>query len=360
MLEELVINKIKRYRVKLRIAGDIHHYTRHEVKYGDDGETLIVSGGGGAFMHSTNSPFEKDITFNDNIYERVEAYPNPKVSEYLEYDNLFRFRIKNIGFDIIGGMLYYLAGFSLFPYCKSTSNDDAKLHERIILMMHECFMTVLFNSKVSLIIWICIIIGFYLWIGNYVALYFRIPITIIHAFIHITTIIVLFITMETMIQYSQALDIFTSDSYSSINIFTIHINAKHNLCQNKSSTINTLTYYLSSYIIFHIMSTPIVSLYLGIYAYISGIYMGRFDNLSAGLKIEGYKNFLRFHIQKNGTLKCYVIGISKSPSKWIQNPNVNENDSNIPSYKQSNPSKWIPNGNMNQFDIVDIVDTFEI
>ena len=94
-LSELVKTHL-RGLVKLRLAGDLHHYTRHspvnnpgnDIVNADDKPMLIVSGGGGAFLHPTHT-FHDKITVEKDEYSRVCAYPSTKVSQNLSWLNLW-------------------------------------------------------------------------------------------------------------------------------------------------------------------------------------------------------------------------------------------------------------------------------
>ena len=101
-LRELIKSFLKN-RVRLRLAGDLHHYTRHvPCEERSVQPQLIVSGGGGAFLHPTH-------TFGDRIrvgedkqeYIRVTSYPNAKVSAHLSWLNLWQFRWRNFRLDIL-------------------------------------------------------------------------------------------------------------------------------------------------------------------------------------------------------------------------------------------------------------------
>ena len=52
-LDALLSRSTIKSKLRLRLAGDIHNYMRHTSKSGG-GPTLIVSGGGGAFLHPTH------------------------------------------------------------------------------------------------------------------------------------------------------------------------------------------------------------------------------------------------------------------------------------------------------------------
>jgi hypothetical protein len=91
---------------------------------------LVVSGGGGAFLHSTHGwQTGKTIAVRGTgyRYERKVVYPSKRVSLMLGWRNLFQFRKRNMGFDLIGGVLYFLIVYSLFPLCHCRYDLDAVL-----------------------------------------------------------------------------------------------------------------------------------------------------------------------------------------------------------------------------------------
>ena len=101
-LTELIRTHFKG-RVKLRIAGDLHHYTKHvpisdnkpilsndKVKdRKEEAPILIVSGGGGAFLHPTHCFQDDKIKVGGDDYKRVAAYPSTNVSLQLSWLNLW-------------------------------------------------------------------------------------------------------------------------------------------------------------------------------------------------------------------------------------------------------------------------------
>ncbi len=134
-----------RGKVRARLAGDLHHYTRHVPTNTSNGATcnisrslsldgiskiyedskynlspdkfepfieenkpdLIVSGGGGAFLHGTNA-FERDIKVGPKrqSYTRVCAYPNEKISSYLGWLIMYHFRWRGWRCDLVFALLY--------------------------------------------------------------------------------------------------------------------------------------------------------------------------------------------------------------------------------------------------------------
>merc|ERR1712151_373328 len=137
-----------------RLAGDLHHYTRHvaipksltadpskkkgtkrsrslprktsrsasynsETQKDDDSmPQLIVSGGGGAFLHGTYT-FDKQIEVGDTQqeYVRVCSYPSEKLSLSLGWLNILHFRWRNWRADIVWAVGYFGIVSSLFPLC---------------------------------------------------------------------------------------------------------------------------------------------------------------------------------------------------------------------------------------------------
>lgn len=142
-------------RCKLRMAGDLHHYMRHSCVSSDKPvyvQHLLVNGCGGAFLHPTHvfsnfnklygasykseaayPSFEDSSRVNLKIYSSI-ALSIPKLSYYFAFfpfnssiiwcsghlmqialGNILKFRKKNWQFDFIGGIIYFVLVFSMFP-----------------------------------------------------------------------------------------------------------------------------------------------------------------------------------------------------------------------------------------------------
>ena len=84
--------------------------------------TLIVSGGGGAFLHPTHVPALgaddiEEVAGTGHRYTRKVAYPPPAVSRSYSKKNLVQFRQRNFQFDLVGGVIYLLLIIPIFPLC---------------------------------------------------------------------------------------------------------------------------------------------------------------------------------------------------------------------------------------------------
>ncbi|VVB12002.1 unnamed protein product [Arabis nemorensis] len=130
---------------------------------------LIVNGCGGAFLHPTHvfSDFSK---FYGPSYETKSAYPSFHDSSRVKFfmflgfllssyhwfslhsetlcsGNILKFRKKNWQFDFIGGIIYFLLVFSLFPQVRFYSAFDflqlgleySLAHKNILIFIHCWF-----------------------------------------------------------------------------------------------------------------------------------------------------------------------------------------------------------------------------
>ncbi|KAG5506406.1 hypothetical protein JKF63_05909 [Porcisia hertigi] len=99
-------------RLRLRLAGDIHHYSRHvPVDASSEAATLVVSGGGGAFLHGARD----DVIISQGTrYRRACAFPDRDTFMNMA-SRLWGFRVINWKFDLIIGVCGFLVVVSLLP-----------------------------------------------------------------------------------------------------------------------------------------------------------------------------------------------------------------------------------------------------
>ena len=129
---------------------------------------LIVSGGGGAFLHGTHN-YAKDIKFGRKQvdYTRVCAYPSEKTSYYLALRNLYNFRARNWRCDSIFAVLYIGIVSSLFPLCGiyaeyKTYNPEHRpilLPFYVLMKVGSLMLRIIVSERVSFFFCCLIIIG---------------------------------------------------------------------------------------------------------------------------------------------------------------------------------------------------------
>jgi hypothetical protein len=100
--------------IRLRIAGDLHHYARYQ---GTDGAQLVTCGGGGAFLHPTHGLppklyLKQDKSFNQDFVLQPSVYPSAEKSKLLRW-GVFKLLQKNPGFAVVVGFIYSLYAWLL-------------------------------------------------------------------------------------------------------------------------------------------------------------------------------------------------------------------------------------------------------
>jgi hypothetical protein len=123
-------------RCRMRLAGDTHNYSRYQATEGPlpdvaaaglGGSTvegtanvdnfhcpqLVVSGGGGAFLHGTQFPGKRFIDHDGIAHARKATFPPPMKHFGLSW--IMHFRLVNWKFDVLGVALYFLLVYSLLP-----------------------------------------------------------------------------------------------------------------------------------------------------------------------------------------------------------------------------------------------------
>src|SRR5512147_978354 len=105
-LQTCVINQHAHAELRVAIAGDLHHYRRHEVADGS-GAQLITSGGGGAFLLGTMGPKVDQVEFGDppKQFALKSEFPDRRTSARLLLRN-FLFPLINPKFGLVTGILY--------------------------------------------------------------------------------------------------------------------------------------------------------------------------------------------------------------------------------------------------------------
>jgi len=329
-LEALLLEK--NIRVRIRLAGDLHHYVREESP-GDEAEDkrdmLITCGSGGAFLHPTHTKhamrekvmdLEKDddamfqdiakrvrigtcshtVSGSERRYTQVMSYPDKKISCMLALGNIFSlFRMagkragrielsqltsSNLMFAFMLGVLYCTAiYFNSFVFTESfrpngffpaDEINQLELGEFIWMWGRALIFSPLAMGVHVILIGLCCVIGKE--DGPRVSIISGIP----HALAHILTAATLF---WTAIQYS-------SNAIVAGSIVLV------------SGTV---------------VGGMLFGLYFTIMSWLGYLTNNAFSPMSN----QNYKGFLRFRIDQDGNLHGYMLGCDKVPKHWRLNPN---------------------------------------
>lgn len=189
-------------RCKLRIAGDLHHYMRHSVTCSDKPagiDHLLVNGCGGAFLHPTHV-FKNFDKFYNASYECKAAYPSYDESSKIALANILKFRKKNWQFDFIGGFIYFILVFSLFPQCKLDQilrDDSWSGHLNSFLgTVWSSYIYMLQHSYVSSVGILILTVSSYLFVPSKISRKSRAMIGFVHVATHLSAALILMMLME--------------------------------------------------------------------------------------------------------------------------------------------------------------------
>jgi hypothetical protein len=253
------------------VAGDLHHYRRHE-RVDDPRYQRIVSGGGGAYLASTHQPVfgptgsasRRTVEVGKILYAQRCAFPQPATSWRLSFLNLF-FLFKNWKVGLVTGPAYAAATW-LRPGetidLARFLEDPARLAWGLSLFSAAWFFARRSGRD------------------GRDGRAFRLIGGAVHAAGHIT--LALFI------------------AYSSVR-----------LCADFGGPLPKL---FGSFALNFVGGAIVGPALLGIYLLIGASLFGAHeDEAFSALRIEDFKHFLRFRIDRKGTLKIFPIAIPRVP-----------------------------------------------
>ncbi|KAI7737497.1 hypothetical protein M8C21_020982, partial [Ambrosia artemisiifolia] len=311
-------------RCKLRIAGDLHHYMRHSRVQSENPamvQHLLVNGCGGAFLHPTHV-FGNLIKAYNSTYETKAAYPSFQDSRKIALDNILLFRKENWQFDFIGGSIYFILTFSMFPLCKL----DHILQDDTISGHTNNFFSAVWDAFMYMVGYHSL----YEWYQTVENEY--IPDPMVRARIEQWT----FGLYPTCIKYLM----------SAFDVPEVMVVTRTNICKNGMASLSrgsAILYYASVFPYFWVLSTPVASLVFGMYLYICINWLHlHFDEAFSSLRNPDYKSFTRLHIKEDGNLEVFTLAVDKVPKEWnVDSAWNNETEQQHQfSHQRFHPSKW--------------------
>jgi Calcineurin-like phosphoesterase len=287
------------------IAGDLHHYRRHESA--DKTTQKITAGGGGAFLHPTHvgrrgksmdTLVEKGLRENEERKFKLEGcFPSTDDSRRLCWRNLFFPYLKGNGsrtFGLMTAVLYLLLTLPIVLNAELLK-DDAKFNQ----ITHSAILGI-FGSPLSVFLIFALIAGFIFFTDTHSKTY-RIIMGGLHAVAHILAAFFIAIGAVLLTGYLT-----TGDWIRQIPWFG-----------DLSFPVDTRIPLLVLLVL--VGGFVLGSFIMGAYLLISLNFFGRHGNEAfSSLSIEDWKNFIRLHINEQGDLTIYPIGIRKVPRKWKQ------------------------------------------
>ena len=265
-------------RIKLFLAGDYHHYSRHE---NEAGVQKIVAGGGGAFLHLTHGHDDNVLGGNggqDSFYCR-KKFPSRSHSWWLAWTNLFLFPIRNWPFGFATAPAYAVTASALITPDTQVSSTADLLPQVVQRLSWEPFS----------LFWVVAVATGVVFFTDTSKLWYRWTAGLIHAFSHIAAAVLLGGAIMAMLR-------------AWLVEFRPEWLAWH-------LPLAALATAVAGYIV-----GPLV---LALYLTLSlNVFRHHRDDASSALRSPHYKNFLRLCIAPSGELTIYPVGIRRVSSTF--------------------------------------------
>jgi hypothetical protein len=306
------LEKMLGKKIAVFIAGDLHHYRRHEAL--DESSTQkITTGGGGAFLHPTHTGrFGVDVSrleekSSGRIFQKKAAFPPEEISRRLCWRNLFFPFLRgnqSRTFGFLTAVLYLLTTLAVVSDFKHIEETASGIRSVVGLknIIGTTLHTVL-NSPMTLF-WVLItILGFVLFTDTHSKLY-RWLMGSLHALAHI-------LSAFTVALASIYFVIYLTSTTSSYWVYTV-TQGEHIFNLDLRILLVVLLIAAGGYMV--------GSFIQGLYLLVSLNVFGRHFNESfSTIAVEDWKSFLKLKIDRAGDLTIYPIGIRRVPRKWRRN-----------------------------------------
>jgi hypothetical protein len=272
--------------VKILLAGDLHHYRRHEEASPRADETpvqKITAGGGGAFLHATHDEDVATIVeeatrpgTRPRAFELRTAYPDLRRSWRLSFGNLL-FPLKNPRFGIVPALLYLITVWIVGATIGAQHPRGAVDALRLTLLA--------FVLQPGLALWIIAVVAVFLVFTDTHSRPYRIGAGLAHAAAHWNCIFYLGWGAAIVAGWLVPASPFAR-------------------------------FLLTGALVFG-GGWVVGSFVMGLYLLISLNVFGRHgEQAFAALRIQDEKNFLRLHITRDGALTIYPVKIERVPRRW--------------------------------------------
>jgi hypothetical protein len=305
--------------VAVYIAGDLHHYRRHEAR--DQSTQKITAGGGGAFLHPTHpgfrgkkfdtilerEPGEENFTLeniknvpDDHIFDLKGCFPSTSDSSRATFRNLkFPF------FWLMGNQSWSLGLVTAGLYLLLMLPIVFTIHDPQLscptcgfgALTYVALRSLLYNPLSMMLIAVTIV-GFWLFTDSHSKIQ-RFIGGFLHALAHLKAAFLIAIGSVVLVA-----EISTPAWVLRLPWF----GGFHFPLDTREPLIMVLI------LIGGFLAGTFI---MGVYVLISLNIFGRHGNEAfSSLGIEDWKNFLRMQIDANGNLTIYPIGIRRVPRKW--------------------------------------------
>ncbi|XP_028099327.1 uncharacterized protein LOC114298511 isoform X4 [Camellia sinensis] len=356
--------------------------------------------------------FGLDLALHCDIDVYQFKFFSELINDKIALGNILKFRKKNWQFDFIGGIIYFILAFSMFPLCKLDhilQDDTFSGHMRSFFRTAwDAFIYLLGHSYVSSAGALLLFITAFTFVPSKISRKRRLIIGILHVSAHLAAALILMLVLEIGVEICIRHKLLATSGYHTLYEWYRSVESEHfpdptglrarieqwtfglypacikylmsafdvpevmavtrnNICKNGMEALSrggAVIYYSSVFLYFWVFSTPVVSLVFGSYLYICINWLHlHFDEAFSSLRIANYKAITRFHINHGGDLEVYTLAVDKVPREWKLDPQW-DGEPRQPqqlSHLRKFPSKWRAlSSKQDPLNTVRIVDQFVI
>lgn len=366
-------------KLRILLAGDIHHYSRYSPKVSQDAPELLIAGGGGAFLHPTH------INVQVPGYRRTAAYPPSVISRALALRNPFQFRRRNWAFEVFFGTVMVFAVLPALPLCGHAEaafkawGDGGNVFQVWLELVWQCYVRIFESTNVALVLQVGLLVSMVMvgegqW-GQGRRMLWGVPLGLTLSLCAVGVACGLELTLmglgETGHQAnrgSQAepplillnlpapwndVGVWVFGSALAVADLPTHIyHARAAVCSvgvAEASRFSFASYILLMLPYFWVLAAPLSVTIFGSYLGLASLAGRHMDEAFSSLRIENYKSFLRMHIDTHGGLHVYSIGMDRIARQWKEDPLWRREIDSGPEPSRSPaqctaPSRWMPVG----------------
>lgn len=281
--------KVLGRKISVYLAGDLHHYQRHEEEPPVDAAApvqKITCGGGGAFLHPTHVPDVSRLPERDGhgtvrrSFALRASYPPRAASRRLAWRNLL-FPYLNPWFGTVPAVLYMLTAWTLVPAIDRRSFAGWAASDVFAATLEAVVKTP------AAVFWIAAVLGGFLLFTDTHSRLYRIVGGLAHGLGHLTAI------------YA----IGWAATWLTLEVLALEFGTPLQLALAGALILGAG--YLAGGVI------------MGLYLLVSVNAFGLHANEAfSSLRVADWKSFLRLHIDPRGGLTIYPIGLRRVPRRW--------------------------------------------
>ncbi len=270
--------------VRVFLAGDLHHYRRHEEVRSDGAPPIqkITAGGGGAFLHPTH---DEDVSRIAEApggrgpareYQLRAAYPSTRQSRRLTWGNLF-FAAKNPSFGIVTALLYSVTAWM---FGAAVSYREAYDVRDALAATGDAFLNV-----PALALWLAAVAALFMFAIDTRSKLYRIVGGLSHAAAH------------------------------AVGLFFLGWGTA--LLAGRLVPEPPLLNFLTGGALIFAGGWLVGSMITGLYLLVSLNVFGRHSQEAfSSLRIEDHKHFLRIRVRRDGSVTLFPVRVERVPRKW--------------------------------------------